>query len=144
MERKVYWRIWLWYQPLWFLHIYIYIYIWRNLQIIKNSQTKCVKDEWFKSSFVFDTISLKKISPLTQSLWCFETHGRLPPRIKWSIAWKWSTQDCALQTTLCLFLSLWHKMKCTKIFSLLEFFWKVVFMNERLWKIIRCWTDTLF
>ena len=37
------------------------IYIKRNLQITKNSQSKCVKDEQFKSSFVFDTISLKQI-----------------------------------------------------------------------------------
>ena len=45
-----------------------WIYIRRNLQIIKNSHTKCVKDEWFRSSLVFDTIFLKQISPLTQSL----------------------------------------------------------------------------
>ena len=37
------------------------IYIKRNLQITKNSQTKCVKDEQFRSSLVFDTISLKQI-----------------------------------------------------------------------------------
>ena len=91
------------------------------MQIIKNSQTKCVKDEWFRSSLVFDTISLKQISPFTQSLWCFETHERLPPRIKWSTAQKRSTQGHALQTLQCLFLSLWHKMKCTKIFSVREF-----------------------
>ena len=99
----------------------------RNLQIIKNSQTKCVKDEWFKSSLVFDTISLKQIPPLTQSLWCFETHGYLLPRIKWSTTRKWSTQGCALRITQCLFLSLWHKMKMHKIFSPGEFFWKSSF-----------------
>ena len=93
------------------------------MQIIKNSQTKCVKDEWFRSSLVFDTISLKQISPFTQSLWCFETHERLPPRIKWSTAQKRSTQGHALQTTQCLFLSLWHKMKCKK-YSHLESFLK--------------------
>ena len=36
-----------------------WIYIRINLQIIKNSQTKCMKNEWFRSSIVFDTISLK-------------------------------------------------------------------------------------
>ena len=40
----------------------------RNLQLIKNLQAKCVKDKWFKSSLVFDIISLKQISPLTQSV----------------------------------------------------------------------------
>ena len=84
------------------------------MQIIKNSPTKCVKDEWFRSSLVFDTFSLKQISPLTQSLWCFKTRGHLPPKIKWFTARKWSTQGLALRTTQCLFLSLWHKMKCTK------------------------------
>ena len=83
------------------------------MQIIKT-QTKCVKDEWFRSSLVFDTISLKQISPFTQSLWCFKTHERLPPRIKWSTTRKWSTQCRVLQTTQYLFLSLCYKMKCTK------------------------------
>ena len=53
-----------------------------------------MKDEWFRSSLVFDTISLKLILCLMQSLWCFETHGSPPLRIKWSIAQKRSTQDC--------------------------------------------------
>ena len=130
MERKVYWRIWLWYRPLWFLHIYI----WRNLQIIKNSQTKCVKDELFRSSLVFDTIFLKQISPLTQLLWYFETHKCLPPGIKWSTTRKRSTQGCALRTTQCLFLSFWHKMKCTKYSHCRRVFSeKFSFMNEGLW-----------
>ena len=107
------------------------------MQIIKNSQTKCVKDEWFRSSLMFDIIFLKQISPHTQSLWCFETHGRLPPRIKWSIAWKWSTQDCALQTTLCLFLSLWQKMNAQNILTIGEFFLKVLFLWMKDYEIIR-------
>ena len=69
---------------------------------------------------LFELSSLKQISPLTQSLWCFETHRRLPPRIKWSAVRKQSTQGRALRTTQCLFLSLWHKMKMHKIFSLGE------------------------
>ena len=93
----------------------------RNRQIIKNSQTKCMKDEWFRSSLVFDIISLKQISPLTQSLWCFETHGRLPPRIKWSTTRKRSTQGRALRTTQCLFLSLWHKMNAQNILTMRVF-----------------------
>ena len=73
-------------------------------------------------SLVFDTISLKRISPLTQSLWHFETHKRLPPRIKWSTARKLSTQGCALQTTQCLFLSLWHKLNAQKYSHFESFF----------------------
>ena len=121
-----------------------WIYIRRNLQIIKNSQTKCVKNECFRSGLVFDTISLKQISPLTQSLLCFKTHGRLPPRIKWSTTWKRSTQGRALRTTQCLFLSLWHKMNAQKYSHCESFSSKVVFMNEGEWKIIHYWTDTLF
>ena len=73
-----------------------------------------MKDEWIRSSLVFDTISLKQISLLTQSLWCFKTHRRLPPRIKWSTTRKRSTQGHTLRTTQCLFLSLWHKMNAQK------------------------------
>ena len=42
---------------------------------IKNSQTKCIKDEWYRSNIVFDTIFLKQISPFTQSmvLWDLRT-----------------------------------------------------------------------
>ena len=62
-----------------------------HLQIIKNSQTKCVKDEWFRSSLVFDTISLKQISLLTQFmvLWDSRTSA---PKIKWSTTRRRSTQ----------------------------------------------------
>ena len=46
--------------------------------------------------------------------WCFETRGRLSLRIKWSTTRRRSIQGRALRITQCLFLSLWHKMKCTK------------------------------
>ena len=96
-----------------------------------------MKNEWFRSSLVFDTISLKQISPLTKSLWCFETHGRLPLKIKWSTARKRSTQSRALRTTQCLFLSLWHKMNAQNILTILEFFLKSSLSWMRDYEIIR-------
>ena len=54
------------------------------MQTIEESQTRCLKGWTMRSSLVFYTISLKQISPLTLSLWCFEIRGRLPPKIKWS------------------------------------------------------------
>ena len=107
------------------------------MQITKNSQTKCVKDEQFRSSLVFDTISLKHISSLTQLLWCFETHRCLPPKIKWSATWKRSTQDRALRTTQCLFLSLWHKMTAQKYLTRKIFLRKNSFSWMRDYEIIR-------
>ena len=115
--------------------INIYCIYKRIYNIIKNLQTKCMKNEWIRSSFVLDTISLKQISPFTQSLWCFETRGHLPHRIKWFIAWKWSTQGRVLQTTQCLFLSLWHKMK-HKIFSGGEFFFLSCFLWMRDYELL--------
>ena len=121
-------------------------YIKRNLQIIKNSQTKYMKNEWFRSSLVFDTISLKKISPLTQSLWCFKTHGRLPPGIKWSTGRKQNTQGRVLQTTQCLFLSLWHKMNAQniitrRVFSKSFFSWRRDYEIIRNLKLKHCFRD---
>ena len=99
-----------------------------------NSQTKCVKNEWFRSSLVFDIISLKQISPLTQLLWCFETHRHLPPKIKWSTVWRKSTQGpCSTNYSMSLSLSL-TQMNAQNIFSLQEFLQNCFFMNERLWK----------
>ena len=55
----------------------MYIYQQFTLCLCKrnNIQIKCVKDEWFRSSLVFDIISLKQILLLTQSmaLWDSQT-----------------------------------------------------------------------
>ena len=65
------------------------------------------KDEQLRSSLVFYTISLKQISPLTLSLWCFETLGRLPPRIKWSNSTKMKhSGSCSTNYSMPLSLSL--------------------------------------
>ena len=103
-----------------------------HLQIIKNSQTKCVKDEWFRSSLVFDTISLKQISLLTQFmvLWDSRTSA---PRIKWSTTRRRSTQGpCSANYSMSLSLSL-TQMNAQNIVSG-RVFSKVVFINEGLWK----------
>ena len=96
-------------------------YIKRNLQIIKNSQTKCLKDKWFRSSLVFDTISLKQISLLTQSvvLWDLPTSAFQDKMI-------YSTEKKHTRSVLCELLYVSFSLfdsKCTKnIFSLEEFF----------------------
>ena len=107
-------------------------YIKRNLQIIKNSQTKCLKDKWFRSSLVFDTISLKQISLLTQSvvLWDLPTSAFQDKMI-------YSTEKKHTRSVLCELLYVSFSLfdsKCTKnIFSLEEFFFfflKIFFINE--------------
>ena len=109
------------------------IYIRRNLQIIKNSQTKCVKDKWFRSSLVFDTISLKQISPLTRSviLWDSQTSASHDKII-------YSKEKKHTRSILCELLyvsfSLFDSNECTKILSLGEFLKKLFFINEGLWK----------
>ena len=96
-------------------------YIKRNLQIIKNSQTKCLKDKWFRSSLVFNTISLKQISLLTQSvvLWDLPTSASQDKMI-------YSTEKKHTRSVLCELLYVSFSLfdsKCTKnIFSLEEFF----------------------
>ena len=118
------------------------IYIKRNLQITKNSQTKCVKDEQFRSSLVFDTISLKQIFALTQSVvfWDSRTFASQDKMI-YSMKKK-DTRSCFANYSMSLSLSD-TKWNAQNILTG-RVFWKVVFMNERLWKIIRYWTDTLF
>ena len=121
------------------------IYIRRNLQIIKNSQTKCVKNKWFRSSLVFDTISLRQISPFTQSLWCFETNGHLPPKIKWSTVQKRSTQGYTLWTTQCLFLSLWHNMNAHwESFLKSGFLWMRDYENLYITEQTLCFNDNYY
>ena len=112
-----------------------------TLRVFSEKSFSWMRDyeTFLKSRFkevVFYTISLKQISSLTQLLWCFETHGRLSPKIKLSTVRKWSTQDCALRTTQCLFLSLWHKMNKQKLFSRWEFFLKSLFHEWETMKLI--------
>ena len=90
------------------------------------------KDEQLRSSLMFYTIFLEQVSYLTQSLWCFETHGRLPPRIKWSNSTKTKhSRSCSTNYSMPLSLS-WLKMNEQKISLSERFFF---FMNERQWKI---------
>ena len=84
------------------------------------------KDEQLRSSLVFYTISLKQISPLTLSLWCFETRGRLPPKIKLSnITKKKHSKLCSTNYSMPLSLSLTQKMNEQKS-HYESFFWKVL------------------
>ena len=101
------------------------------MQIIKNLQTKCMKDKWFRSSFEFDTISLKQILPLTQSV------------VLWN-SWTFATQDKMIYNTekkhtksvlyklLYISFSLFDSNECTKYFLSERVFQKLFFMNEEL------------
>ena len=105
----------------------------RNLQIIKNSQTKCLNDEWFRSSLVFDTISLKQILSLTQSmvLWDSQTSASQDKMI-------YNMEKKHTRFVFCelhyVSFSLFDSNECTKFFFLEEFLKKLFFMNEGLWK----------
>ena len=118
---------------------------WRLTDQMLERMNNAWKDKQLRSSLVFYTISLKQISPLTLSLWCFETRGRLPPRIKWSnIMKKKHSRSCSTNYSMSLFLS--HKMNEPKI-SLGEFSLKSSFSwindNEtiRNLKLKHCFRD---
>ena len=64
----------------------------------------------------------------SNNLWCFETYGCLPPRIKWS-----TTQNDNTQTNLSLSLSLTQMIIHKLIFSLGEFLQSFFFHEEGLW-----------
>ena len=119
---------------------------WRLTDQMLEMMNNAWKNEQLRSSLVFYTISLNQISPLTLSLWCFETRGRLPPRIKWSSARKRSIQGHALRTTQCLFLSLWHKMNAQnilteRVFSKKYFLWMWDNETIRNLKLKHCFRD---
>ena len=103
------------------------------------------KDEQLRSSLVFYTISLKQISPLTLSLWCFETLGCLPPRIKWSNNMKMKhSGSCSTNYSMPLSLSLTQKGMNQKFLTGRVFSEKFFFMNEGLWNYTWLQTKTLF
>ena len=111
-------------------------YIKRNLQIIKNSQTKCLKDKWFRSSLVFDTISLKQISLLTQSvvLWDLPTSAFQDKMI-------YSTEKKHTRSVLCELLYVSFSLfdsKCTKYFLSRKVFSRKFSFHE--WETMNLYT----
>ena len=102
------------------------------MQIIKNSQTKCMNDEWYRSNLMFDTISFKQISPLTQSV------------VFWD-SWMSVSQDKMIYSTekkhtrsmlhelIYVFFSLFDSNANKQNILSVRFFQKLFFMNEGLW-----------
>ena len=99
---------------------------WRLTDQMLERINTAWKYKQLRSSLVFYTISLKQISPLTLSLWCFKTRGRLPPKIKWSNSMKKKhSRLCSTNYSMPLSLSLTQN-EWIKISHLESFLWKVL------------------
>ena len=94
-----------------------------------------MKDEQLRSSLVFDTISLKHISLLTQSVVLEDSQASASQDKMIFNTKKKHTRLCSANYSMSL-LSLWQKMKCTK-YSQWESFLKSSFYE---WEIMKNYT----